>query len=106
MGVKATPVSGWLSTTAATDIKKIKWGNKALVFRVGNSGAFETAAEAHFTGTMVCRVTRGADHAKPAFRMFVDTSAGNERRARHGTVVAGSGELHAGNFFGFCFERE
>jgi hypothetical protein len=74
-----------------------------LVFRVGNSGAVETPAEAHFTDTKVCRETRGADHAKPAFGAIVDPSAGDERRARHGTVVAGSGELHAGLF---CFERE
>jgi hypothetical protein len=80
--------------------------SKALVFRVGNSGAVETTAEAHFTGTMVCRETRGADHATPAFRAFVAASAGKERHARHGTVVAGSGELHAGNYFCFCFERE
>jgi hypothetical protein len=55
---------------------------------------------------MVCRETRGADHAKPAFRAFVAASAGDERRARHRTVVAGSGELHAGIFLFLFRERE
>jgi hypothetical protein len=41
-----------------------------------------------------------------AFRAFVVAFAGDERRARHRTVVAGSGELHAGNYVFFCFERE
>jgi hypothetical protein len=76
------------------------------VFRVGNSGTFDTAAEAHFTGTMVCCVTRGADHAKPAFRAIVDASAGDERRARHGTIVTGSGELNAVHHSAGKIERE